>query len=156
MTSVLRELVWLQIQKNPGCTTGQIEIGLGKQKNSGAVSAYIRELYRARKIDRKESYIPTANISGKTRCYLYTAVGEKYSWMTPGATKKAKAAVKAAKAAIANSAKKAPTHVPELWKILKPSPPSVSPVEPWIAMLPSLPVKDVLKLRKAIDEALSV
>ena len=138
MSSILRELVWLQIQKTPGCSVRQIEAALGKEQ--GNISAYVLQLWRARKLYRKESFIPTSNVSGKTRCYLYTVVGETYSWMTPRAAK-----------AAAKATKKAPTPVPEAWKLRKPSPPSVSPVDSWITQLPSLPVKDVMKLRKAID-----
>lgn len=153
MSSVLRELVWLQIQKTPGCSVRQIEAALGKEQ--GNISVYVLQLWRARKIDRKESFIPTANVSGKTRCFLYTVVGETYNWMTPRAAKAAKAAAKAAKKAVL--AGRVP--VPEPWKAAQATlhqSVKTDQVDQWIARLPSLPVKDVLKLRKAIDAALTV
>lgn len=148
MSSILRELVWLEIQQNPGSTVAQIEAALGKDR--GGVSAYITQMYNARMIDRKEIFIPCNNVAGKIRCFQYTVATKEYSWVTPGMAKQIKAEAKAIKSM--KPALTSATPAP-LLKRMSLSHIVAQPtiVDSWITQLPSLLVKDVLKLRKAID-----
>lgn len=148
MTSALRELIWLEIQQNPGSTVAQIEAALGKDR--GGVSTYITQMYNARMIARKEIFLPCNNMTGKIRCFQYTVATKEYAWVTPGMAKQIKAEAKAIKSM--RPALTSATPAPLLKGMsLSHIPTQPTPVDSWIAQLPSLPVKDVMKLRKAID-----
>lgn len=148
MTSILRELIWLEIQKHPGSTVGQIENALNKKQGSG-VSTYITQLYRARMIDRKQQLKAVANIAGSTLYYTYTVACKEYVWVSPGAAKKARAVKKGSRLPVALPINPAPTRE----AVIKAATSSVDLI---LAQLQTMSLRDVLKLKAGIDEALTV
>lgn len=122
---MIRELIWLEIQKNPGRSTRQIEEALGRSKNS--IASYITQLLKAKLIRRRRVNAPSANVCGTYAYYTFFVARETYTWVDARRTAKP-----------------------------SPQPSSDTSIEAWIAQLPDLRVSEVLKLRTAIDKALSV
>lgn len=120
---MIRELIWLEIQKNPGRNTRQIEEALGRSRNS--IASYIAQLLKAKLIRRRRVNAPSTNVCGTYAYYTFFVTQETYTWV---------------------DARRSPP----------PQPSSDISIEAWIAQLPDLRVSEVLKLRTAIDKALSV
>ena len=121
---MIRELIWLEIQKNPGSSTRQIEEALSRSKNTVAPS--IAQLLKAKLIRRRRMRHPSTNACGVMTYYVFYVTQETYTWATTrrGSTSK--------------------------------QPLNDESMEVWITQLPNLKVSEILKLRTAIDEVLSV
>lgn len=155
MSSAIRELIWLEINKHPGATAKAIQETLGCAR--GNVQTYLGQLYRARMIDRTAQHKPTP--AGNTcRYFTYVSACDAYKWTNggkkffepsvPKTVKKAKPAHIAFATGVFDSVKTAPDD-----RRFAVAPNYVDSV---LNELDRLPLGDVLRLRKAIDEALTV
>lgn len=83
--SILRELVWLDIQKNPGCTLLEIEKRLGKT----SLSSYVLALMQQDLIRREGRLKMCSNFLGSVKFYVYFTATDTYSWKDRRGVKKA-------------------------------------------------------------------
>ena len=148
MTSALRELIWLEIQQNPGSTVAQIEKALGKEPNTG-VSSYTTDLYRAGKIRRVQLTKACNNFARQVLFFSYYVIGKEYTWKVRKNRKPTKAA--ALKTEKKDLTPTKPRKIAQAAQTAIHQAAKTDQVEPWITQLPNLPVKDVMKLHKAID-----
>lgn len=152
--SPLREIIWLEVQKNPGISAKEIEVNLGIANNTG-VHSYLTEMFRARMIDRTLEWKASTNVAGRNSYYAYTVPAEckEFKWVTPGAKAKAKVA-KRANAEKHQTPQALPVNpAPTREAVIKAATSSVDLI---LAQLPAMSLRDVLKLKAGIDEALTV
>lgn len=82
--SILRELVWLDIQKNPGSTLLEIEKRLGKT----SLSSYVLALLEQGLLRREGKLKMCSNFLGSVKFYVYFTTTDTYSWKDRRGAKK--------------------------------------------------------------------
>ncbi len=154
MSSTLRELIWLEVLKNPGTDTARIEVALGLNSDKSGVASYLSELYKARMVDRKTAFKPCANLAGKTRYFTYTVATPSYSWITPAQAKQLRAEKKAAK--LAQVTEQAHAHAFTVKNVqhmpITPNNTASQAVTSVLAMLQSMSIADVKRVRAGIEQ----
>lgn len=154
-SSPLREIIWLEVQGHPGISAKQIEANLGVAHNTG-VHSYLTEMFRARMLDRKLNWQESASVAGRNSYYVYTVPEnvKEFKWVTPAAKVKAKKIKRthAEKHQALQAIPVSPAPAPTRQAVVREGPINVDVV---LANLAHMSVRDVLKLRKGIDEALT-
>lgn len=170
-SSPLREIIWLEVQGHPGISAKQIEANLGVAHNTG-VHSYLTEMFRARMLDRKLNWQESASVAGRNSYYVYTVPEnvKEFKWVTPAAkvkAKKIKRAKETPKQLVEAISDKQRRSYAEKQQALQAVPVTPAPtrqavvregpinVDVVLANLAHMSVRDVLKLRKGIDEALT-
>lgn len=171
-SSPLREIIWLEVQGHPGISAKQIEANLGVAHNTG-VHSYLTEMFRARMLDRKPAWQETASVAGRNSYYVYTVPEnvKEFKWVTPAAKVKAKKIKRAKETpkqlveAISDKQRRSYAEKHQALQALpiNPAPTreavikaATSSVDLILAQLQTMSLRDVLKLKAGIDEALTV
>jgi hypothetical protein len=146
MTSALRELTWLEIQKNPGCTARAVEAALGAR-----IGHYLLELYKARMVDRRSVTVLHSSAGGATH-HTYTVACTEYKWTPPSQLKKKrKFADQQKKTLMARAQLEA--CVPTRQEVIRSA---TTDVDLILKQLDNMSIREVMRLRKGIDEALTI
>jgi predicted transcriptional regulator len=133
-----RELVWMHIKNNPHVTIKDLAEYLGK--DGSYMQLLVRELYKARMVERTECQKPAGYQDVQVRYYTYHTQVESYRWEPVAKLKKAKRAAQLARDA------QQPVEQP-----VQPMQ-KITATRSIINILDTLPVRDVLLIKNYILE----